>query len=232
MDRAALEVMVKQLTRDIVRSAVEQSGGSLQERDLKQPATLVLVTCAFASREKTLQCIAEEYGEDLQYLIFDDQLAFDRPDSMRVSGMNPQILLNKLSAAERVVLLAPRISTMVNLAAGEDSGLVEQLVLKSLLWGVEVSVWLDFQPMKFKRNTFFARVLDAIDALTDMGVEVRSYDCMPSGRAKPLPTLLTERDILAARQAGQERIRCAENAIITPSAQDAAQQFGILIEKR
>jgi hypothetical protein len=232
MERAQLEVMIQQMTRDIVSSCTEQHGGAVREMSLRQPATLVLVTCAFASRAKTMQLITEEYGDDLQYIVFDEDLDFDFENSMRAGNMNPQILLNKLSSAERIVLLAPKISTMVNLSRGNDAGLLEQMVLKALLWGIDVSVWLDFKPMKFKRNTFFARVLDAIDALVDMGVDMRTYDCLPAGRAQPLPTLLTERDMIAAHEAGKDRIICADGAIITPSALDAAEQFGIRIEKR
>ena len=168
MENKDLELKVRKLTQDIVGSYVEQVGGTVFVDEIQVPATLVLVTCAFASRKITTELLEEEYGDDLQYLVFDDELVFPDRHVVHISSLNPQILLNKLSLADRIVLLAPRISTLTNLARGNDSGLLEQLVLKALLWGIDVCVWLDFKPMKFKRNTFYARVLDAIDALVDM----------------------------------------------------------------
>ncbi len=232
MENNDLELKVRKLTQDIVGSFVEQASGSVFSDEIQVPATLVLVTCAFASRKITTELLEKEYGEDLQYLVFDDDLIFRDRRVVRTSSLNPQILLNKLSLADRIVLLAPRISTLTNLAKGNDAGLLEQLVLKALLWGIEVSVWLDFKPMKFKRNTFYARVLDAIDALVDMGVGFRTYNCLPEGRTQPLPTLLTEKDILDAKERGDSRILCADGAVITPSALDAAELYQIRIEKR
>ena len=159
MENSDLELKVRKLTQDIVGSFVEQASSSVFSDEIQVPATLVLVTCAFASRKITTELLEKEYGEDLQYLVFDDDLVFRDRRVVRTSNLNPQILLNKLSLADRIVLLAPRISTLTNLAKGNDAGLLEQLVLKALLWGIEVSVWLDFKPMKFKRNTFYARAL-------------------------------------------------------------------------
>ena len=232
MSNRDLEQRVRKLTQDIVGSLVEHSGGVAAGEGIKVPATLVLVTCAFASRKRTTELLEEKYGEDLQYLVFDDDLVFPDSKAVRTSSLNPQILLNKLSMADRIVLLAPRISTLTNLARGNDSGVLEQVVLKALLWGIEVNIWLDFKPMKFKRNTFYARVLDAIDALVDMGVVFTTYDCLPEGRTQPLPTLLTEKDIISAKDRGEDRILCADGAIVTPSALDAAELYGIRIEKR
>ena len=232
MENKDLELKVRKLTQDIVGSYVEQVGGTVFVDEIQVPATLVLVTCAFASRKITTELLEEEYGDDLQYLVFDDELVFPDRHVVHISSLNPQILLNKLSLADRIVLLAPRISTLTNLARGNDSGLLEQLVLKALLWGIDVCVWLDFKPMKFKRNTFYARVLDAIDALVDMGVGFRTYNCLPEGRSQPLPTLLTEKDILDAKAHGDKRIVCADGAVITPSALDAAELYQIRIEKR
>ena len=130
---------------------------------------------------------------------------------------------------ETVLLLSPRTSTLSRLAKGEDEGLLEDLVLRTLLWGKDVHIWLDFQPMRFKRNTFFEKVLDAIEALEDMGVTVIAFDWTAELGSKPLLTLVTERDMMDAGQAGAQELRCASNAIITPSALDKAAELNIRI---
>ena len=56
---------------------------------------------------------------------------------------------------------------------------------------------LDFKPPRFKRNTFFEKIVTVIETLGDMGVEVLSYQCSVAKDGERL-TLVTENEVVAA----------------------------------
>ncbi|MEA5051084.1 MAG: hypothetical protein VB021_06380 [Oscillospiraceae bacterium] len=223
---------LQNIISDITKNIIEQSEASCVTASTTRPETLVFLTCAIASPQKTFSLIAEKYGPDTEYVVFDERLSYGGIREVRANGANLSELLEKTAAAVNVVLLAPKISTLQKLAAGNDAEASEQLLLKAVLWGLNVDVWLDFKPMKFKRNTFFERVLDALDALTDMGVSLSTYDCLPETRHTEPLTLVTERDVLDAAAKGVRDLVCAANAVVTPAAIDRAGLENIRIVKR
>lgn len=229
MDINQLQAMIAQITDDVITSG---AGGVITpDAEHTRPDTLVFITSAIASPQKTFALIREEYGDDVEYIIFDDELEYGGIRAIHSTG-GCQGLIEKVAAAEHIVLLAPRISTLTNVSKGADVSTVEQLFLKALLWGIDTCAWLDFKPMKFKRNTFFERVLNAVDALVDMGVGIHTYDCLPDSRPKALPTLVTERDVLDAAEQGKHDLFCASEAVITPAAADRASILNIRIFRR
>lgn len=138
--------------------------------------------------------------------------------------------MQKLAGAADVVLVTPKIGLLCNIAYGNDEGFLEQAILRPLLWGRRVSVVLDFQPPKFKRGTFFEKIVDAIDALTSMGVRVLAYKCAAEYTEEEKKTLVTETDVLEAHAKGQKRILCELGAVITPLARDRADELKIALD--
>ncbi len=223
---------LQNIISDITKSIIDQSGAAAETTSATRPDTLVFLTCPIASPQKTFSLIKEKFGPDTEYVVFDDKLAYGGVREVRASAVGASELLEKTASAAHVVLLAPKISALQKLAAGNDAELAEQLLLKAVLWGADVDVWLDFKPMKFKRNTFFERVLDALDALTDMGVTLTTYDCLPETRHTEPLTLVTERDVLDAAAKGARDLVCAAAAVVTPAAIDRAGIESIRIIKR
>ena len=140
-----------------------------------------------------------------------------------------QLLLSGLKFYEHIVLAMPTLQLLNRIANGEDSGLMEQLVLRAILLEKKVTVVLDYQPPKFKRGTFFESVVSSITALKDMGVEIVSLVPMLKP-ADPASELVTEDTILQAYLYGDRSIQCAKGAIVTPLAKDKANELGVTIE--
>lgn len=140
-----------------------------------------------------------------------------------------QRLFSSLKFYEHIVLAMPSLQLLNRIANGEDSGFLEQLVLRAILLEKNVTVVLDYQPPKFKRGTFFESVVNSITALRDMNVEIVSL--VPTLRqADPGCELVTEDKILQAYLYGDRSVQCARGAIVTPLAKDKANELGVTIE--
>ncbi len=138
-------------------------------------------------------------------------------------------LLDRLAGAANVALVTPPLGLLYNLADGKDDGFIEQAFLRPLLWGRNVTILLDFDIPRFKRATFFERVVDSIDRLTRMGVRIEAYkpSAQPNEHRK---SLVTETDITDAKKQGLGRIMCEKGAIVTPLARERADELGISID--
>jgi hypothetical protein len=157
--------------------------------------------------------------------------AFDAPDADTVFLEEQEIkkLLATAAESDDVVLLAPGINQLENIAYGREGGAAEEVLLRSILWGKRVHMLLDFAPPRFKRGTFYEKIGDALDALTDMGVSVFTYTCIPVADREAF-TLVTENDIMQAYEDGKYKIRCVRDAIVTPAARDRAKELDIKID--
>jgi hypothetical protein len=139
-------------------------------------------------------------------------------------------LLSRTAGCENIVLVAPPLWLLSNIANGLDSGFVEYLALRSILWGKKVHVLLDFEIPRFKRNTFFEKLSDTASALTDMGVQIMHYGCFSRVQDEKL-SLVTEKEVAEAHRQGADRIACAKGAIVTPAARDRAAELKIKIDR-
>lgn len=139
-------------------------------------------------------------------------------------------LLSSLKFYRNVVLAMPSLQLLGRIAGGEDGGFAEQLMLRAILLEKDVTVVLDYRPPKFKRGTFFERVVSSVAALKDMGVEIVSL--VP--KIKPADSgceLVTEDEVMQAFLYGDQSIQCAKGAIVTPLAKDKASELGVTIEE-
>ena len=142
---------------------------------------------------------------------------------------NEKTLLSAVSAGENIVLLAPGVRTIENIASGQDAEFLERAVLRAILWGKNVYVMLDFDLPRFKRGTFFAKLLDALEALEDMGVKIITYQCF-ADKKQGLFSLVTENEVVEAFVQKKNNIACAKGAIVTPAARDRAAELKIKID--
>jgi hypothetical protein len=151
----------------------------------------------------------------------------------RIASQTPQDrqrLMSRLKGFKDIVLVCPPLWMLKSIASGDDRGFFEQAVMRSLLWHKNVTVLLDFEKPGFGRSEFFQQIGDALKALEDMGAKVVSLKlsvCKPEDEL----ALVTEAEVRDAHGSGRGRIRCADGAIVTPLARDAARELGMEIDE-
>ena len=101
--------------------------------------------------------------------------------------------------------------------------------MRSVLWRKDVRLYLDFEPPKFRRNTFLEGVASAIETLRQMNVAVCPY-FTGDAAAQIGATLITEADVLTAAQTKEKTITARVGAIITPAARDALRATDVAVQ--
>lgn len=202
-----------------------------QENDENVSGVVALMTSYIPSKHACSSKLVEMYGAGIDCALFEN-VNFKAPGFFTFDVKSDEDragLMDKLAGAADVVLVTPKLSLLYNLANGNDDGFIEQSFLRPLLWGRRVCILLDFDIPRFKRATFFEKLVDSIDALTKMGVRVTSYK--PSGEITSIKkALVTESDVIEAYNNGLHSIVCETNAIITPLAKDKASELDVSID--
>lgn len=159
--------------------------------------------------------------------LFGDAEPLEGIDSKRVENTDDKkALIRTLRDVDEIVLVAPSLSLLTAVANGDDTYFEAMFFEKALLDGKKATVLLDFQPPKFKRGTLFEKVINAVEAVRDMGADVVYLGAKPQeGYA-----LVTEFEVNQAVKQGVPRIQCALGAIVTPLAKDTAKEKGIAID--
>ncbi len=200
--------------------------------DCGDSATVVLIPGYVPSPKKALASLTERYGNDLCLLCLEEP-ALDAGGipCCRVVWPEQKIaFVDRLVRAQRAVLLSPGMGLLRRLANGQEEDGAGEVLLRRILWGKTVDILLDFDPPKFRRGTYFAQIAEAVDSLTSMGVGVFAYSPCEAA-AVTACSLVTERDVIDAKQSGQKTILCAAEAIVTPLAVDTAKELQINIER-
>ena len=197
-----------------------------------QDCALVLVPGFVPAPERALAALAAQYGDKLSLVFLSDAVfAGGETPACRLDWATQQNeLVELLVRAEHAVLLAPGTALLARMGAGESPEDFSEALVRRILWGKAVEVLLDFEPPKFRRDTVFARLAEAIDQLTVMGFRFSTYQpCV--GEAGDVLALVTEREVVDAKQSGRKMILCAAGAIVTPLAVDTAKELQIHIER-
>ena len=214
-----LKSLIRRITEEVIRRL-------LAPETVAQGA-LVLVPGYVTDKAPLIGCLKQNYGnvtcvgEGVSILGF-NTLNID-------TDQNKQQLMESLKGYADIVLVSPPLWMLKNIASGDDRGFYEQVFMRSLLWEKKTKLILDYEKPRFKRGTFYEGIADALGAIEGMGAEIVSVPlsvCKPEGQ---LP-LVTETEVNDAYKEGRKRIRCAEGAIVTPLAWDAAKELGIAID--
>lgn len=224
MNKEELSLLVKRITQEVLYR-INQA----KPVDETVKGTLVLVSTYIPSPKTALNRVKEIYGEDaIEFVNFGTDFTplFENAD--RYNGENADDILKKAAEAANIVLITPKISLLEKIAKGDDSGFLEHVIIRSLLWGRNTGIMLDFVPPQFKRNTFFEKILDVLNTLTDMGIRTFSYTVSSPAGQRAL-TLVTEQDVMDAYRAKQDSVLAASGAIVTPAAKDKANELGVNI---
>lgn len=177
----------------------------------------VLVGTRPASPDRLEQWLQSRYGQAYTELSFGEPSK--PPDRLTVTEV--------IGKARQVILAASDITQLRRIAAADDTDPVSGAVVRALLWKKEITILLDYEPPRFRRNTFYETVADALETLQSMGVRVEYYEAF--AHRQPGKDLITEADVIEAAQTEDKTIACVYGAIITPSAQDAIRETGVLL---
>lgn len=221
------ELQRRALVDRIVQEVLYRAKGQIPQ-DKPQKGTVALVTSYVPFLKNALAKVAEHYGKDVTYINFGTQFAPVMKEVVNVDISGAQAILELVEAAANIVLIAPSIGLLEDIAAANDNGFVQHLMVRGLLWQRNVGVLLDFQPPRFKRNTFYEKVVTTVQALEEMGVRLMTYKCATYLGAQGL-MLVTENDVMQAHKNKQAELVSAVGAIITPAARDKARELGIQI---
>lgn len=224
MDEKEMQVLVKRITQEVLHR-LRQSA----PRDEDVSGTVALVSSFVPSKKSALKKLKEVYGaQPIDFITFGTQFTPLADRSTDGNSEDKDIVLEKVAGAANIVIVTPKISVLKNIAEGNDEGFVEHLAIRSLLWGRNVSILLDFAPPRFKRNTFLETVVTVIGTLEEMGMKILDYKCAAEKSQEGL-ALVTEQDILDAYKNGQKAVNCMGGALVTPLAADKAKELGVKI---
>lgn len=215
MDRELLHKFIELIVAEVVRRV------ALLERQKQHPEqVLVLLAAPLAYPDKLRELLRGQFGEGYTPVSFTERNELGDETMLYASKLTQAELMEKATAAKTVILVAPRLELLKQIAAGEDRDFLAYLAVRSILWKKDVRLYLDFDPPRFRRNTFMEGVAASIETLRQMDVTVSPYyqgDAELTNGA----SLITEADVLAAAASREKIIRAKVGAIITPAAKDA-----------
>ena len=222
-----LEALISKIVEEVVKTIQYQD-----EKDENVSGTVALFTSFVPSKKTCGEYLKKHFGTGIQCALFNG-VEFSAPGcfTFEVKDEHDEAeLFQFISGAADIVLVTPKLTQLYKLAEGNDEGYIEQAFLRPLLWGRRVTLLLDFETPKFKRSTFFAKVVDAIDVLTGMGVRVLAYRPAQEFGEVIRAALVTENEVKEAAENGSMRVLCEKDAIITPLARDKANELGVSID--
>ena len=222
-----VEQLIKKIVEEVV-ATIEYS----DSKDENVSGTVALFTSFVPSKRTCGDYLKKHFGTGIQCALFNG-VEFSAPGcfTFEVKDEHDEAeLFQLISGAADIVLVTPKLTQLYKLAEGNDEGYIEQAFLRPLLWGRRVTLLLDFETPKFKRATFFAKVVEAIDILTNMGVKVIAYRPAQEFGEVVREALVTENEVKAAYDVGSMRVLCEKDAISTALARDKANELGVSID--
>lgn len=218
--------LISEITAQVVsRLDLQESIDGLAAND-----TLVLIP-AYVPDVASLSLHLKTVFGCVEYLVMENYDLFSNefPRRSVASSEDRQQLMTLLNGYSNLVLALPPVALLKNITQGNDSGFVEQLVTRAILWGKKLSIIIDYPAIKSKRIGIFADVAAVIDELKAIGAEIVILG-QREVNASELLALVTEEKVIEAHQNGKIRISCAPGVIITPLARDKAADLGICLE--
>ena len=222
MNQELLHKFIEAIVAEVVRRV------AILERQKQHPEdVLVLIAAPTAYPEELKALLRAQFGEGYTPLCFRENC--ELPHAVYAEALSQAQILEQVTKAKTVILIAPRLEQLQEIAEGNDRDFLSYLMIRSVLWRKDVRLYLDFEPPRFKRNTFLEGVSSSLDTLREMGVTVSPYYTGDAARQIG-ESLVTEADVLAAADRGDKTIRCRVGAIITPAARDALAVHDVIVQ--
>ena len=215
MDQTLLSKLTELIVAEVVRRL------TLLERQRQHPEhVLVLLTAPLAYPEQLKALLNRQFGMGYTPVSFTERNELGDEHLLFASKLSEAELMEKATAAKTVILVSPRLELLKQIADGADRDFLSYLAVRSILWKKDVRLYLDFDPPRFRRNTFMEGVASSIETLRQMEVTVSPY-YLGDAAISTGASLITEADVLTAAASGDKTIRAKVGAIITPAARDA-----------
>lgn len=224
MDQTLLHKLIEAIVAEVVRRVA-----ALERQKQHPERVLVLLAAQVAYPTELKKLLETQFGVGYTAISFPDTCELDEPELLYASRLGDAALLERVTAAKTVILVGPRLELLRQIAAGEDREPLSYLIVRSVLWRKDVRLYLDFEPPKFRRNTFLEGVAASIDTLRQMNVAVCPY-YTGDAAAQIGASLITEADVLAAAESREKTIRARVGAIITPAARDALNIHDVAVQ--
>ena len=135
-----------------------------QAQPAQKPCTVVLVPSLVPYQDKAIKELITSYGGSLVFVAFNEHFQADRQRVIRADQESRDTILQMLTDAINVVLLAPPLEAIGKIADADDSDFLTYLFVRAQLWGKKVSVFLDFDLPRFKKNKFQESISDRLKA--------------------------------------------------------------------
>ena len=223
MDRAQLYKLTELIVAEVVRRIVQE------ERRRQHPEqVLVLLADSVSFPEKLQQTLNEQFGVAYTPVSIPETNTFADEALLYAGKLEPGGLLERVKEAKTVILVSPRLELLRRIASGDDGDPLSHLLVRAILWQKDVRVYLDYEPPRFRRNTFLADTAEAIDTLRQMAVTVCPYFAVAPQEPEGTD-LVTEADVLDAAKTESKTIRCRSGAIITPATRDALAATDVIL---
>ena len=221
MQNGEFSNLVSRVTEEVLR----QIGGG----DAGDPSVIVIAPSYIGGGDRILKHLEKEYPHFALYSTGKQDTSIGYAD-MVVDAATEDVILGKINACETLVLVTPRVYQLENLVRNDDSGRLESLMMNALMWGKNISIIMDIAPPVLKNNAFYDKMAYIFGVLRGMGVLVTDNVSLSVMKSPP-KGLLTEEDVLAARDRAKKEIWIAPGTIVTPLAMDAARELNIIIRK-
>ncbi len=205
---------------ELIVAEVDKRVAILQRQAQHPEDVAVLLAAPIAYPKELKDLLHAQFGDGYTPICFTQKTELQDDTTLFAEKMTEAELTDRIAKAKTVILVAPRLELLKEVADGKDESFLSYLMVRSILWKKDVRLYLDFEPPKFRRNTFLEGVASSIETLRQMNVGVYPY--FTGDAAKQIgATLVTEADVLAAAQRADKTICCRVGAIITPAARDA-----------
>ena len=222
-EKIEIEKIIKQITEEVLKR--------LQGDVEKTPGTLAVFPDYVFDAPGITEYLKTK--NDVACVLFENaQFACEGFAAKRVETVEDQRkLVSELTEYGEIILVTPPLSLIRAIAKGDDSVYAAMLCLRPLLWGKEVTLLLDFEAPRYKRNTVFSQIAEALNTLEAMQIKIASVKKKKTHKEEE-KDLVTEQDIKEAYQNETMRVKAGKGAIVTQLAQDTAKELGVAIERQ
>lgn len=224
MNTELLHKLIELIVAEVVRRVAKL------EREQQHPEQVLVLLAAPVAYPKELQSLLKtQFGVGYTFISFSEHSGIRDDGMLFANQLGEAKLLDKITKSKTVILVGPRLELLGQIAAGEDKDFLSYLMIRSILWKKDVRLYLDFEPPKFRRNTFLEGVAASVDTLHQMNVTVCPY-YTGDAAARIGATLITEADVLSAAESKEKTICARVGAIITPAARDALNVHDVTVQ--
>lgn len=231
MNEKDLKNLISQAVAEVLkRQAADVAAQQLPEREDEPKRTVVIAADMVPFAQEAADELKRRYGCRLTEVAFGAECRLNGIPTAAAADLGKEKTLNMIAQAEEIILLAPSLKVISDLAQGRDDSLMEYLFLHAALWGKTTEIWMDFEAPQSRRLLPASPIADHVDALKNLGVKWFCYRKKQENKQEEKRILLTEEDVLQAYKAGNAEMVLEKGTMVTPLAKDATRRLGVKLK--